>query len=72
MSNWTVGHPVVQFPLKGATFDLCSDLTFLCDNSTQLPDSVVPQEPPLPLHPHLALRVVFLWDLRPDRSTTKG
>lgn len=67
--------PCVEFPSdqeavkQDVTFDLCI-LTFLCDHSTQLPHSIVPQEPPLTLHPHLALRVVLLWDLRPERKKT--
>lgn len=37
--------------------------TFLCDGSALPSHASVSQKPPLALHPHLALHVVFFWDL---------
>ncbi len=43
---------------------VCVSLTSLCDASALPPHTRVSKEPPLPLHPHLALQVMLLWDLQ--------
>lgn len=45
-----------------------ASLTSLCDASTLPSDASVSQEPPLPLHPHLTLQVMLLWDLKEEIS----
>ena len=42
----------------------CTAPTSLCDAPALPPHTSVPQEPPLALHPHLTLQIMFLWDLR--------
>lgn len=44
-------------------------LTSLCDAPALPSNASVPQEPPLPLHPHLALQVMLLRDLRGQGET---
>lgn len=43
---------------------VCVFLTSLRDASALPSHTSVSQEPPLPLHPHLTLQVMFLWDLK--------
>ena len=43
---------------------VCERLTSLCDASALPSHARVSQEPPLPLHPHLTLQVMLLWDLK--------
>lgn len=45
-----------------------ASLTSLCDASTLPSHASVSQEPPLPLHPHLTLQVMLLWDLKEEIS----
>ena len=42
---------------------MCVCVTSVCDAVALPPHAGVPQEPPLPLHPHLTLQVVLLRNL---------
>lgn len=42
----------------------CGSPTSLCDAPALPSDASISQKPPLPFHPHLALQVMLLWDLR--------
>lgn len=53
---------------------VCVRLTSLSDASALPSHARVSQEPPLPLHPHLTLQVMLLWDLKElerDRETER-